>query len=447
MKNIKYSGIIFMVFLLTACGSELDLQPHQSLSDEAALSNDANVKKALLGAYDALSYSSVLGGDMQLYGELLAADGEINWVGTYNEPREIFGKKIITTNGFVSDTWIRSYKAINICNNILGALDVVVEDDRDRVEGEAKFIRGLIYFELIELYAKPYSAGSTTTNLGVPIVLEPTREITADSRVSRATVEEVYTQILSDLESAESLLPDANDVFANKTAAAAILSRVYLQQEDFASARDAADRAIGYGTNSLVGSYAEAFNNSSNSSEDIFDLQVNEQDGDNSMHTYWSVPDYGGRDGDVEVLDKHIDFYDPSDDRLNLFYDGNGARRSGKWQLQFKNVPIVRLAEMYLTRAETNFREGTAIGDTYLNDLNLIRDRVGLSTLGTATLNDILLERKLEIAHEGQGIHDVKRLRLSVDGYDYDADKLVFPIPQREININDNLIQNPSYVQ
>lgn len=443
----KFTHIIFCTILLTvaSCADQLDLEPQQSISDEAVLSSDANVKKALLGAYDAMSGAEALGGDIQLYGELLAANGEIAWVGTFSEPREIFGKKIITTNSFVSETWLQCYETINICNNILSALSVVDVEDRDRVEGEAKFIRGLMYFELVKLFAQPYSAGDVASNPGVPIVLQPTRKISEESKISRATVQTTYNQIISDLSVAEEKLPEENDVFATKTAAAAILSRVYLQQEDFDNARDAANRAIEYGTNSLTPTFAEAFNNDDNSTEDIFALQVNEQDGDNSMHTYWSVPDFGGRDGDVEVLDNHVALYSLGDDRLNLFYEGNSARRSGKWQLQFKNIPIVRLAEMYLTRAEANFRQGTSVGDTPLNDINLIRSRVNLAPLVSVTLPNILLERKLELAHEGQTVHDARRLRQTIEGLPYNDPKLVFPIPQRERNVNGNLAQNDGY--
>jgi hypothetical protein len=132
---------------------------------------------------------------------------------------------------------------------------------------------------------------------------------------------------------------------------------------------------------------------------------------------------------------------------LNLFYDGNGAVRSGKWKLQFRNVQCIRLAEMYLTRAESNFRLGTQTGDTPANDINIVRERVGLDDIADVdlTLDKILLERKLELAHEGHAIHDLKRLKGTADGIGYNENRMVFPIPQREININKNLVQNPGY--
>jgi tetratricopeptide (TPR) repeat protein len=258
-------------------------------------------------------------------------------------------------------------------------------------------------------------------------------------------VEQIYQQVIADLTEAESLLPDENDVYATKGAAAAILSRVYLGMGDYANARDAADRVIQSGEFELTGTYAEAFNNNPNSTEDIFAMQVSEQDGTNDMQLYCSIPDFGGRDGDVQIEQKHLDLYEAGDARLGMFYEGNGALRTGKWKLQYKNVTVVRLAEMYLTRAECNFRLGTVVGDTPENDLNLIRDRVGLDPIVGPDLGAILNERKLELALEGSTIHDLKRLHGSADGFAYNANAMVFPVPAREISANKNLEQNPGY--
>jgi len=349
----------------------------------------------------------------------------------------------------VASTWDNAYAAINICNNILNAIDVVNTEDQDRVKGEALFIRGEMYFELVELFAKPYSAGNVTTNLGVQLITTPTTgSITEANYVPRSTVQETYDLILGDLTQAESLLPEENSFYATKYTAAAILSRVYLQMADYEKARDEANTVIESGEYSLTSKYAGAFNNDENSSEDIFAVQVNEQDGSNDFNLFWSIATYGGRSGDVDVEQKHIDLYDPNDDRVKLFFEGNGAWRSGKWKLYAKNIPVVRLGEMYMTRAECNFRLGTAVGATPFEDVQTIRDRAGLTTTPSyITLDNILLERHLEIAHEGQRIQDVKRLRQSVDGYAYDANQLVFPIPVNQITIvGENILkQNDGY--
>lgn len=448
MKKLLFI-ITITGLIATGCSKKLDIKPTQEIAEEEVFTNDANIKAALNGAYDALSSSSLLGGDMQLYAELLGADDEIRWAGTFNEPREIWNKAILTNNGYVSSTWNAAYRAINICNNIINAIDKVNEEDRDRVRGEALFIRGVIYFELVKLYGKPYSAGNTTTNLGVQIVTTPTVGNISDANyVPRSTVQETYDLIVSDLTSAKSLLPEDNDIYATTYAASAYLSRVYLQMEDYAKARDEADAVIAGEYYALNDSYAACFNNESNTDEDIFAMQVTAQDGANDMHLFWSIPDFGGRDGDVDVEEKHLDLYEADDERLALFYlDDQDIYRSGKWKIQYRNLPVLRLAEMYLTRAECNFRLGTDIGDSPENDVNLIRNRAGLGSLEGLSLDDIILERHLELAHEGQRVHDIKRLKGSADGFSFDANEMVFPIPISQINAvgADILEQNDGY--
>lgn len=449
MMKRNIIAITLLSVIVTSCGKKLDILPQQSVAEEVALNSDANVKKVLNGAYDAVSDGDLYGGNLMLFAELLAANDEIRWEGTFNQPREVWLKAMLTTNAYVRDTWLEAYDVINICNNIISAIGVVNSADQNRVKGEALFLRGAMYFELAKLYAKPYSAGNVSTNKGLPLVLTPTRGIDQSSYVQRSTVEQTYTQIIADLTEAESLLPNNNGVYASKYAAAGMLSRVYLQMENYPSARDAADRAITVATGagkSLAGTYAAAFNNSSNSAEYLFAMQVSAQDGTNNMHLFWSIPAYGGRDGDVSIQASHLALYSPSDSRLALFYTGAGDVRSGKWQQQYKVLPVMRLAEMYLTRAEANFRAGTTVGATPAQDVSRTRQRAGLSAVGAVTLADILAERKLELAHEGQGVHDLKRLKQSADGFTYDANEMVFPIPQREVDASRGVItQNPGY--
>ncbi|MBL0357100.1 MAG: RagB/SusD family nutrient uptake outer membrane protein [Chitinophagaceae bacterium] len=429
---------------------KLDIDPTQSVNEDAVFTSDANIKAALNGAYDVVSSGELAGGDLQLYSELLGADGEISWVGTFNQPDEIFNKSIITTNSFVRDTWSEAYRAINICNSIIANIAVANADDQDMIKGEALFLRGYMYFELVKLFAKPYSAGNVTSNLGVQIITTPTvnGQVASVHKVPRSTIEQTYQQVISDLTTAKSLMSDDYGVYAGKYAAAGILSRVYLQMGDYAKARDEANDVIENSGASLEAPYSKAFNNTAPSAEDILVLPITAQDGVNDFHTYWSIADYGARDGDVEINQQHLDLYDPADSRLALFFDyGGGYFYSGKWLLQYKYIPLLRLSEMYLTRAEANFRLGTTTGADPLDDVNTVHERAGLSALAAVTIDDILYERHQELAHEGQRIHDMKRLHQSADGFEFDANELVFPIPQREVDAVGPtiLLQNPGY--
>lgn len=445
--TIKYYFLVVLLALhVTACQDELELQPAQSVSEDLALNSDRNVKAVLIGAYDELGVDDVFGGNTLRNSELLGGDGEIRWVGTFNGPREIFNKVITVGNGDVTEVWLESYETINIVNNVLSALSIVNEDDRGSVEGEALFIRSILYFELVRLYAKPYEAGQANTQPGVPLILAPTRGITDENKVARSTVEEVYTQIIGDLTKAASQLPDDNEWRASSGAATALLARIYLQQGNYAAARDAANQVIASGDYSLLSNYADVFGRDENSNEDIFSIQVTTQDGINSMTTFFSIQDFGGRDGDIEILPAHLNLYNAADDRLALFFEANGGvTYSGKWNNQFGNITLIRLAEMYLIRAESNFRLSTTVGATPLADYNVIRTRAGLPPATSITLEEILRERRRELAHEGFKIHDVKRLKQNVGSLAYNADKLVFPIPAREIEANPNLTQNTGY--
>ncbi|MBK7870638.1 MAG: RagB/SusD family nutrient uptake outer membrane protein [Saprospiraceae bacterium] len=437
---------MLLVLGANACQDELDLQPYQSISEDFALDSDNNVKAVLVGAYDAIGDADVYGGEVMRNSELLAGNGEIAWVGTFNSPREIFNKAITPANDDVQDFWLGAYNAINIANNVLSALEVVNEDDRATVEGEALFIRGILYFELVRFFALPYEAGQTNSQLGVPLVLEPTRGISDVNKVSRNTVEEVYNQVIGDLVKAESQLPEDNEWRASSGAAAALLARVYLQKGDYANARDAANRVIQSGNYSLLNNYADVFGRDENSNEDIFAAQVTTQDGINAMNTYFSIQQFGGRDGDIEILPGHLNLYAPADARLALFFEANGGvTYTGKWNNQFGNVGVIRFAEMLLIRAEANLRLGTTTGATPLEDYNAVHTRAGLPAAAAVTLDNILLERRLEFAHEGHKVHDMKRNKQNIAGLPYNSDDLVYPIPAREIEANPNLTQNPGY--
>lgn len=455
-KNI---AIIFsVVVLLAACDDALNKLPPQEISNEIALSTEENVDKVLIGAYDAMSFTDLFGGEVLRNSELLAADGEIAFTGTFEQPGEIWNKAITTVNSDVSELWLDAYNAINICNNVLSALDVYQDQARrDVVEGEAKFIRALMYFELVKYFGQPYSAGSVDTNLAVPLVTTPTTGVDESSLVARNTVGEIYNFARDEMISAAGLLPASNGIFANSVVANTMLARIYLQMGNYQGALNAANTGLtdANGIYFMNTSYDAAFNNESNGIEDVFTIQVTTQDGTNSMQLFYGTTLVGGR-GDIDIQPSHFTFYDAADTRQNQFFDDNGRWRTSKWQNQFANVNTVRLAELYLIRAECNVREGSSVGDTPSNDLQQTRGRVGLTTaIAAPTLNDVLLERKLELAHEGQAIHDFKRTQGAfyslnggdglVDGFAYDAPQLVFPIPDREMNVNNKLVQNPGY--
>jgi hypothetical protein len=264
----------------------------------------------------------------------------------------------------------------------------------------------------------------------------------------RNTLEEVYTQVIADLKDAYTLLPATNDIFATKYSAAALLARVYLQKGDYANARNMADIVINESSSTLTATFAQAFNNLENSNEDLFAWQITSQDASsNDFNVFWAGSAFGGRVGnpDVEILAQHWDIYDdPNDQRADFFYEAKWWCTT-KWKSQFANIPMLRLAEMYLTRAECNFRLGTATGLSPVNDINRLRQRSGAALFVTVDLAMILMERKRELSFEGFALFDAKRLKQNIGSLPFNANNLILPIPRREMDVNPNLIQNDGY--
>lgn len=462
LKNILSKGVgltaLSVLALVSSCDDKLDIDPQQSIGSDVALSTPNGVQTALIGAYERLQGGQLYGNNLNLVNELLASSGaELQWSGTFLGYRQLFGKTTVADNSEASRTWIRAYQTINIVNNIIASVDVFEDEaTKNRVLGEALFIRGIVYFELVQLYGQPWSAGNTASNLAVPLVLEPTEAITEADNVSRSTVAEVYSQLIDDLTRAKTLLPEANGTRANTYVASAFLARVYLQQADAANNADEAfdkagaeaDRVIESGKYTLTPEYTEAFNNSANISEYVFAIQQNQQSNAGSANdglaTFYANFEGVGR-GEVDISPNYVNnLYPQNDERLEVFYtDEDGVLRNGKYLDPFANIAVIRIAEMYLIRAEAAFRNGNLV--QALSDINTIRARADLAPLAIVTLNDILQERRRELAFEGLALYDVKRLRNSVGNNAYNAPKLILPIPQRETDVNPNLEQNPTY--
>jgi tetratricopeptide (TPR) repeat protein len=484
-NNMKKLSILFLSLMVFVTSCDLEVEPEQSIDSSEALNTSQKVESAVIGLYSILGKGSLYGTNFVLLPELIGAESNMQWRGTFQSFREVGNKNMLSQNAEAQRTWIDAYNGINLANNILGALDVVDEDLKDQVEGEARFVRGILYFELVRLYGRPWNDGDPNTNLGVPLVLTPTvDEETAANPVGRESVADVYAQVIDDLETAEGLLPEDNEHRATTWSASAFLARVYLQQGDFANARDKADRVIADGPFNLNPTVTSAFLND-NTAESIFEIQQNDQnnagsDNDGLATFFASFPGIGR--GDVQVLSYYsndpedyvfldrvttYDLYEDFDTRkTDLFYIGTGRRPgriySYKWNSPGQNIPIIRLAEMYLIRAEGNLEEGTAVGADPLDDVNIVRERAQASTLDAVSLDDVYLERRLELAYEGLRGHDVKRLGLDLEGYAFDDDlntyvldytipfnddTMIFPIPQREIDANSAIKdeQNPGY--
>lgn len=455
MKNYKnILTAILIVLSVSSCKKQLEIDPKQNIDAGVALNTTADVQNALTGAYTFLATGDLYGTNLVFLPDLYANNNYLTWRGSFSTYGDISDKTIVSNNADVTRTWITAYSAINTANIVLSSLNVVSDaDTKSVIEGKALFIRGIMHFELVRLYALPYDASGTNTNLGVPIITKAVKTINdVTNSVARNSVVEVYTAVENDLKSAITKLALVNDQYAAK----AFLARVYLQEGKYNLARDMANDIITNSPYTLITNSLEAPFRTKNSSEGIFEIRQNEQSNagtsnDGLATFYASYQNSTGGDvgrADALVNTTFYNSFETGDKRqTEMIYEGTGARTglfTKKWYSFYDNIPICRITEQYLIRAECNLRLGTSIGATPASDINTLRTRAGLGNV-VPTLAIILNEREKELDYEGFRLHDYKRTKRSIGTFAYNDPKLVFPIPDREINVNKALVQNPGY--
>lgn len=490
----KYSfkiAILGVVLAFASCTDLLDVQPRAAIDTEVALTTEDAVNAALNGVYDRLQSTNLYGRDILAIPEALADNGRAT-----NKSGRLNPEYQNQPNAHIIH-WGTSYFAINQANLVLDALPKVEkmsQVSKDFAEAQALFIRGLLYFELMRAYAyEPGVEIKEVSKGGVPLMKTGVANATQIKLESRASINDVYDFIYADLTASIAKFTSAgrpaNASFANRTAAQAIYSRVALYRGDWANAAKFATDALTpttpatarVGTLSTRDSYVGDWRRA-NHPESIFELQyqTNENVGVNTslQTTYTTMIASGNRTttggfGDLVPTRALLDTYESEknadgttivDVRRSMYELGTAGRgtaetectkflgRSG--QVNLDNIPVIRVSELYLNRAEALARSGNTAGA--LTDINLIRTRAGLpaapATLtGTALITEILKQRRLELAFEGHRFFDMKRLGMDitkaapVQSLAFTDFRMLAPIPVREIQANPNLKQNTGY--
>lgn len=452
-----------MVF--TSCDEELELRPEDQLTLDTSFDNEANARGVLTGAYSTAQQDDVLNGTRQAIADWMADN--VDFVGSFPTFNDISQFSHLSDNTSIFAIWDDHYEVIGATNLVIKFVPTVEDDgftqeERDELIGEAKFLRALTHFSLANIFAQPYSL-TGGSNLAVPLVLEPF-EGTVENP-SRATLNEVYNQVESDLRDAAAVLGDGDPSKASKGAANALLSRLFLYKQEYDKAAEFADMVINNPAYSLASGYD--FYNTLDQ-EFVFTLVNSAVDGQDSGQGFSGLynPVPTGR-GDAPFTVNLIEAYgglSTSDKRFtDLTQIGTDAQQNDDRVFTSKypdgitnsdNAPVIRITEMYLTRAEANFRNGTEIGATPLADINRLRERAGLAPLTAITsVDQILNERRLELAFEGHRRMDLLRVLQPLRrpgmpnaGESDPGDlKTIFPIPNREVDLNPNLEQNPGF--
>lgn len=462
MKAITYKIAAFsaILILFSSCEKVLDVKPVVELADEIALNSTVGLDAALIGAYNKLQNGDLYGGRYWVSSDMIAGTVKISGLqNTVFEELQMLNKTMSgQSNRIVQATWQVSYEAIAIINKVLAYLPKVKDTQmtsqvQHRIEGECKFLRGLIYFELTRLYSYDVSGAGP---LSVPVFTDPQ---TPFDTPPRASVDEAYAQIISDLEDAATLLKGINtNNRASDMAAKALLSRVYFYMEDWPKVISSADYVIsqfsGQPNGGLADDILDCFQPGSPDPEVLFAILADAtDDASGTLRSYYRVASnakFSIPNSYIGKLGTHVINGD-DDARVRIGHtvvNIEGKLYTMKYDVEYMSVPVIRLAEVYLNRAEARVHQGDPAGAAA--DLNVVRERsTAGSYTGNATLADCELERTIELYYEGDYFHNMKRLKkanfaLDINGntYNWDDVKLVFPIPKSQMDVNPNLVQN-----
>lgn len=503
-KTIIILSSLVLLGTTWSCKKALDINPRQSIPAEQALTTKDGIAASLNSVYVRLKNLRVYGRDLIALPEALADNG----FATNKSGRLVGEANNVLGSHFTGTLWQAGYEAINQANLILeaipGATDPTISAaDRTSWEGQLYFLRGLFYFDMVKVYAYMPGAEVAANNRGgIPIVLKGTN--TSDGALalkpSRAPIADVYAQVVKDLEAANSRLNNsfANVGVANKAAAQAMLSRVHLYSKNYSESKRWADSAIALAGSRLSTSanYVANFRAATNP-ETIFqvffannteNLGVNESL--NTSFTTLGAPGgtvtqgFGDLVPTISLLNAlgitltggnttavfnggNASIASRSADVRNLIFEvGTTGRGLSKVECtkfigkngfpNLDNIPVIRVAELYLNRAEAMATPGSPVFNetAALADLNRIITNRGLTAVtltGSALYEEILNQRRIEFAFEGHRFFDLKRLGrdlVKAPHYNtvpfFDA-RILAPLPQREIDGNKNLVQNPGY--
>ena len=452
------------LFIFASCEEALQLEPEQSLSVEAAFQNETASNASLIGAYSRLQSINVYGSIPQIINDFQADN--VSFIGSFPTLQAINNSVVLADNATTEVVFRDHYRAILAANAVIEFVPTVEdagfsEEERAQLIAEAKFVRALANFSLVNTFAQPY-AFQNGESPGIALVTEPSVLESDFILPARNTVAETYNAIETDLLEAVDDLPAATNgrVRASQGAANAFLSRLYLYKGDNQAAAERANLVIADPNYQLATNYDfyDAL-----SSETILDIDMspidNSRTGAGGWAEYYNPADAGAR-GDCPYSQDLLDAYEDGDRRfldLHQFNSDSSLVYTTKFpsvQTNEDNAPVFRLTEMVLNRAEALAKlEAPAVSAEAITLVNQLRFRAGLADVEAGDfassdelISAILDERRKELAFEGHRKLDVLRNGGTIiNGLGLGDDQVPMPIPIREIDLGSSLPQNPGY--
>lgn len=483
MKYLKYISLIVAGLLIYSCEDDfLNPLPDSAIVVDGFFKSDADVLAGIIGVYDAIqgvnvntnSNTTSVNRGVQFEFMMTEMRSDNTRTATLEGSRADFHRYRVDALNVQSEDYYQSmYEIIFRANNILNFIDVADASNQAAYSAEAKFLRAYAYFNLVRLYG-PVPLVTT--------VVGPTEDELLFTRIDEVTI---YNQITSDLQEAIDNLNNSSKSRASKAAAQGLLAKVLLTQPspDYAAARLLTGAIISSGEFRLENNFSDVFYDELNdeilfaiqyefgnvqesqgfSAEFTATIRQGRQDGLNIVNDNLVADfvEYGGNRTDVSFVTfpsfTEITKYLPEGSDVSVFpptYGGSPGNAGN-------DVIILRYADVLLMHAEAILAGGGQTSDSdAINAYMEVKTRAGFDPSAdrpaSLTKEALLVERRVELAFENQRFFDLMRFGVadavlgnhaSENGYtDYDARKLLLPIPSREINLSKGLLtQNPGY--
>jgi len=491
MKNLKYLFILLGLLVTVSCSeSFLDRAPLDSVNTSNFYQTEEDAIAAINGAYQPLQWPKLY--NLRMWTTDIMAGNSIVGAGGGDdgiETQDMANFVTASGNTGVLDLWRGPAPGILRCNLVLQKVpDMAIDESvKNRILGEAKFLRGLYYFILVQMFGD------------VPLITVP-QEPGDDLRPFRTDKALVYEQIITDLSEAIDLLPvreeySSSDLGrASKGSATGLLAKVYLVQKNYEKVVELTNSVaeLGYKLNDRYATNFDVYNK--NSVESLFEVQYKKDGGegfwDNENQSSWLSAYCGPRSADLvaggsgwnQPTQEFVDAYETGDLRKDetVLYDGCPLFGGKAYEKSYSgtgynlrkflvtkdvastydnspmNFPVLRYADVLLMKAEAL----NELGRTTEAEapLNLVRTRAGLPNVSGLSKVDfkekVLHERRMELAFEGQRWFDMIRVDdgqyalnflHSIGKTNATTKHLLWPIPQKERDANPNLTQNPGY--
>jgi hypothetical protein len=465
IKKIIYTLLILSV-AGTSCKKILEQDPASSLDASTAFTTRQGVEAGVLGIYSTLQSGNYYGLRYWALADLYA--DVLTHTGTFPSFAQYGNRQLLPDNTENTAMWSAIYDGINRANNIIAAVPGINDPafNKEAALGEARFLRALMYFDLVRAWGGSPNGYNQSGGVGVPLFTEPTLTPENAAPKARSSEADVYALINSDLDYAiANLTTTRRSGRANVDVATALKARFELYRGNWAEAEalattviDKFKSATAFGGLVPGNSYASLWTTQNVTPESLFELQFDATDA-NSIAFFYYTTSLGGRN-EVSSAAALATAHEAGDLRLPVNVTTASstppvvpANKTLKYTrvAGTDNYIIIRLAELYLIRAEARAKQGKL--PEALEDVNLIRRRAGLPNTTAASQDEILLaiekENYIEFAHEGHRFFNLRRNNredavLGLTGQNEFRSR--WPIPQREVlTSNQTIEQNQGY--